>query len=224
MYNGKLGGMGQQSRGKHGALGIGVVRQAMQGIVHLSWRRVGRLGGKLAVMRYDALAARRLLHGPAVHDIEGCGSRAVSSESSAAIGGVRFGMAMMGVRVRVRVRVRMVVALIIVQSFVLVLLNGGNQILGRAGPPGTQRRVRMGVRMHVFLVGMRQRRRRKSVGSSHDADGAEVKDWELALLGRRDRKRVGLVAGGSLVCLDALDGFNVVCRRKTTLGVRLNKL
>lgn len=53
--------------------------------------------------------------------------------------------------------------------------------------------------MHVFLVGMRQRGRRKSVGSSHDADRAEAKDWELAFLGRRDRKRVELVAGGSLV-------------------------
>lgn len=108
----------------------------MQGIVHLSWRRVWCLGGKLAIMRYDALTARRLLHGPTAHDIEGRGPGAVSGESSGTIGGVRFGMAM--VSVRVGVGVRMAVVLVIVRGFVMVLLDGGNQILGRAGPPGTQ--------------------------------------------------------------------------------------
>lgn len=90
-------------------------------------------------MRYDALAARRLLHGPTAHDIEGRGPGAVSDESSGTIGGVRFGLAMVSVRVGVGVGgVRMVVVLVIVRGFVMVLLDGGNQILGRAGPPGTQ--------------------------------------------------------------------------------------
>lgn len=84
---------------------------------------------------------------------------------------------MVGVRVRVRVRMRMVVVLcVVVRGFVLVLVNGGNQIIAGAGPPGTLRRVRMGVRMHVFLMGMRQRGRRKNVGSSHDTEQRQ-KDW-----------------------------------------------